>query len=228
MLVEPVVDETRLALDRALARALADRIAAGAPLTSDADVIALRRLLAETGDARQAAILRAVWGRVAARTGPPLMVCGAAAQMLAADRHGLPFRTVADSDTALAEVVSGGAALIELAAVRPWWGKLLARPDLQVIGALPDNRDGLPRALMVAHEETGPTGADRTFWVTDSGLPDARIVGALTLAGLAASPLVAAGGLKLFMLAGYVQPEDGRLTAAPGALKGVIGAAPIF
>ena len=35
-------------------------------------------------------------------------------------------------------------------------------------------------------------------------------------------------GLKLFMLAGYVQSEDGRLIDAPGSLKGVIGAAPVF
>ena len=40
--------------------------------------------------------------------------------------------------------------------------------------------------------------------------------------------LIAAGGLKLFMLAGYVQAEDGRLASAPGSLSGVIGAAPIF
>ncbi len=47
-------------------------------------------------------------------------------------------------------------------------------------------------------------------------------------AGLIADPLAAAGGLKLFALAGYVQAEDGRLTNAPGRLTGVIGAAPIF
>jgi hypothetical protein len=40
--------------------------------------------------------------------------------------------------------------------------------------------------------------------------------------------LIAAGGLKLFMLAGYVQAEDGRLASAPGSLSGVIGAAPQF
>ncbi len=36
--------------------------------------------------------------------------------------------------------------------------------------------------------------------------------------------LADAGGLKLFTLAGFVQREDERLTAAPGELKGVIGA----
>ena len=36
---------------------------------------------------------------------------------------------------------------------------------------------------------------------------------------------LAAGGLKLFTLAGFVQREDERLHQAPGELKGVIGAA---
>src|SRR5205085_1126308 len=35
-----------------------------------------------------------------------------------------------------------------------------------------------------------------------------------------------AGGLKLFKLAGYYQPDDERLKRAPGRLSGVIGAAP--
>jgi hypothetical protein len=81
---------------------------------------------------------------------------------------------------------------------------------------------------MVAAAATAPTGDDRTFWTTDSRLPDADIVERLSGAGLAAEPLAAAGGLKLFMLAGYVQAEDGRLANAPGDLSGVIGAAPLF
>jgi hypothetical protein len=81
---------------------------------------------------------------------------------------------------------------------------------------------------MIQRTEPGPTGDDRTFWATDSQAPDARIVEILGAAGLAASPLIAAGGLKLFMLAGYVQAEDGRLASAPGSLSGVIGAAPQF
>ena len=51
---------------------------------------------------------------------------------------------------------------------------------------------------------------------------------ALGEAGLIADPLAAAGGLKLFVLTGYVQADDGRLKTAPGRLNGVIGAAPIF
>jgi hypothetical protein len=105
---------------------------------------------------------------------------------------------------------------------------LLAEPTLSVVAALSDDRHGLPRALMVQRAQPGPTGDDRTFWATDSKGTDARIVETLGAAGLAASPLIAAGGLKLFMLAGYVQAEDGRLASAPGSLSGVIGAAPQF
>ncbi|MNE47274.1 hypothetical protein D3C80_1416720 [compost metagenome] len=99
---------------------------------------------------------------------------------------------------------------------------------LKVIAALPDDAAGVPRALLVSTEAPGPTGDDRTFWVTDSPLPDARIVGALGEAGLIAAPLTAGGGLKLFTLTGYVQAEDGRLFDAPGQMSGVIGAAPVY
>ena len=81
---------------------------------------------------------------------------------------------------------------------------------------------------MVSGQTPGPTGDDRSFWVTDSGWSDGRIVQALSDVGLAAEPLAASGGLKLFMLTGYVQVDDGRLKSAPGRMSGVIGAAPIF
>ena len=224
MLVEPTLDPGLLALDDALRTALANRLAVTASPDAEADTLALRRLLGGA-DAAQAAVIKAVWGRIAAATGP-LLVHGPAAALLAADRHGLAFQTAAEADTALAAVEGGARALIDLGP-RPWWGKLLARPALRVVAALPDDRHGQPRALMIARESGGPTGDDRTFWVTDSAAPDARIVEALTGCGLAARPLAASAGLKLFMLAGYVQVEDGRLSAAPGALKGVIGAAPV-
>ena len=148
---------------------------------------------------------------------------------LAADRFGFAaVRPAGDPEAALSALAPGGCALIDLAAAKPWWGRLLARNDLFVIGALPDDRAGRPRSLMVATDAPGPTGDDRTFWITDSAWPDAQIVEALSAAGLAAEPLAASGGLKLFMLTGYVQAEDGRLTNAPGALSGVIGAAPLF
>lgn len=228
LLEEPKVDTDRLVLDQALIEALTDRLAAGPETSPDASTLALRALLAETYDGHQSAMLRALWGRIEARTGAPLVVAGPAARLLAADRFGLSAQDAADPDAALAQAASGARALIDLATGRPWWGKLLARPGLQVIAALPDDRHSVPSTLMIAAAPSGPTGEDRTFWVTDSGLPDGRIVEALSACGFVARPLASAGGLKLFLLAGYVQAEDGRLSAAPGALKGVIGAAPLF
>lgn len=228
ILEEPKVDTDRLILDQALIEALTARLNAGTEPTPDASVLALRSLLAESYDVHQSAMLRALWGRIEARTGAPLVLAGPTAQLLAADRFGLSARAVADPDAALAQAAKGARALIDLTGPRPWWGKLLARPELQVIAALPDDRNGVPSALMVAAAPTGPTGEDRTFWVTDSGLPDARIVEALAACGFVGRPLASASGLKLFMLAGYVQAEDGRLSAAPGSLSGVIGSAPLF
>ena len=231
LLVEPELDADGLARDRVLAEALnavmAARLDRAAP-TPDAEAVALRAFLAGAGGFRQAAVLRAVWGRLTAASGPAVVACGPAAQSSVADRYGLPLRTVADPDAALADAASGARAVIDLAAAKPWWGRLLARPDLRVIAALPDDALGLPRALMVSREPSGPTGDDRTFWVTDSPLAEAAIIQALAALGLAGHLLFATGGLKLMVLAGYVQPDDGRLSAAPGALKGVIGAAPVY
>ena len=228
LLEEPKIDTDRLVLDQALIEALTDRLAAGSDPSPDASTLALRALLAESYDEHQSAMLRALWGRIEARTGPALIVAGPAARLLAADRFGLSAQAVADPEAALAQAASGVRALIDLATGRPWWGKLLARPELRVIAALPDDRQDVPAALMVAAAAPGPTGEDRTFWVTDSKAPDGRIVEALSSCGFVARPLAAAGGLKLFMLAGYVQAEDGRLSDAPGSLSGVIGSAPLF
>ncbi len=226
-LVEPQADAERLALDRAVAEAVRLRIAAGPRPSPDADAIALRDILTGTSSSASAAI-RAVLGRIDAVTGAPLVVWGPASQTLAADRFGLTARTAAEPEQALAAVRDGARALMDLTPGKAWWGRLLAEPALRVVAALPDDRHGLPRALMVQQVQPGPTGDDRTFWATDSKAPDARIIETLGAAGLAASPLIAAGGLKLFMLAGYVQAEDGRLASAPGSLSGVIGAAPRF
>ena len=226
-LVEPDVDPERLALDRAVAEAVRLRIAAGPRPSPDADILALRDLLKGLSPGA-AAVVRAVLGRIDAATGAPLVVWGSASQTLSADRFGLTARAAVEPELALAAVRDGSRALLDLTPGKAWWGRLLAEPALRIVAALPDDRQGLPRALMVQRTEPGPTGDDRTFWATDSGAPDARIIESLGVAGLAASPLIAAGGLKLFMLAGYVQAEDGRLASAPGTLSGVIGAAPQF
>ncbi|MGV9010682.1 hypothetical protein [Brevundimonas sp.] len=227
MLIEPQTDAALMALDRAVAEAVRDRLDAPPPTSPDAQAIALRQTLAGLSPAQSAAV-RAVLGRIDATQGPPLVVWGPAAQTLAADRFGLSARIASDPEQALAAVRSGSRALLDLTPAKPWWGRLLAEPALRIVGALPDDRHGTPRALMVQQTSPGPTGDDRTFWVTDSAAPDARIVETLSAEGLAATPLVAAGGLKLFTLAGYVQAEDVRLIDAPGTLNGIIGAAPLF
>jgi hypothetical protein len=228
MLIEPELDDETGARDLTLAEALKARLEAGGRSGPDAEALALRALLDHTDSVDQAALLKAVWGRIAADIGPVLFAAGPTAHLLAADRYGLPVRTAADAEAALVEAGRGARALIDLDGPRPWWGRLLARPDLRIVSALPDDRYGRPQAVLVSRETSGPTGEDRTFWITDSRDPDARIAEALAASGFLAQALVSAGGLKLFALAGYVQPEDGRLIDAPGSLKGVIGAAPVF
>ena len=227
MLTEPPEDPARLAQDRALAAAVRARLAGGPRPGPDGDAVALRETLAGLTPAEAAAV-RSVLGRVDAAHGAPLIVWGPASQVLAADRFGLVARVAAKPEAALAAARDGARALMDLTGASAWWGRLLAEPELRVTAALPDHGAGHPRALMIQRALSGPTGDDRTFWVTDSPLPEARIVAALAEAGLAAEPLIAAGGLKLFVLAGYVQAGDGRLSDAPGSLKGVIGAAPVF
>ena len=225
MLREPEIDAGLAARDRAVIEAVRARLAAGGWPSGDAAAIALRPLLTGCGPVEAAAV-KAVMGRLdAARVS--LVASGALAQTLAADRFGLAARPVADAEAAMKAVDGGARAVLDLGD-RPWWGRLLAHPDVKIVAALPDDRLSRPQAFVIAREATGPTGDDRSFWVTDSGWSDARIIEALSLAGLAADALAASGGLKLFMLAGYVQAEDGRLHDAPGSLSGVIGAAPLF
>jgi chorismate mutase len=108
-----------------------------------------------------------------------------------------------------------------------WWGRLLAEPKLKVFAALPCLAAWGPlSALAVAEVEVEPTGDDRTFWVTDATQSSAAIEEALSRDGVAATRLVEAGGLKLFVLSGFYQSDDPRLARAPGRLSGVIGAAP--
>lgn len=227
MLPTPEPDPERQALDRAVAEAVRSRLAAGPHPTPEVEAIALRRALAGLTPA-EAAAARCVLGRLDSASGAALSVWGPASQILASDRFGLTVRMAPTSEAALAAARKGGRALMDLTATSAWWGRLLAEPHLSVVAALPDHGHGLPRALLVQPAQPGPTGDDRTFWATDSGLADARIIARLAESGLAAEPLIAAGGLKLFVLAGYVQADDGRLNGAPGQLSGVIGAAPLF
>ena len=227
MLDEAPEDPKRTACDAALRAALKARLSLGGTGRTDAEALALRDVLRGVGP-DEATVLKAVWGRLSAADGGPLVIWGATAQVLAADRFGLSGQTAAEPDQALDAAGRGARAVLDLTARTPWWGRLLARPELKIVAALPDDATARPRAVVVSRQAPGPTGDDRTFWVTDSARPDAEIVARLGQAGLAAQPLLSGGGLKLFVLAGYVQAEDGRLSGAPGDLTGVIGAAPVF
>jgi chorismate mutase len=138
-----------------------------------------------------------------------------------------PLKLVADAQEALtAAKTPGGVAVLPLGPDSAWWGRLLAEPQLRVFASLPELVAWGPAgALAVAAVEVEPSGADETFWVTDAPGPAGPIETELGQGGLAGSLLAQSGGLKLFSLGGYVQPQDERLARAPGRLKGVIGAA---
>jgi chorismate mutase len=138
------------------------------------------------------------------------------------------LRQVAKPEDAIAEARSlGGVGVCALTADSAWWGRLLAEPKLRVFAALPCLAAWGPlSALAVAEVEVEPTGSDNTFWVTDASQPAKAIEDALGRDGVAATLMVEAGGLKLFLLSGYYQADDPRLARAPGKLSGVIGAAP--
>lgn len=138
------------------------------------------------------------------------------------------LRTVAKPEEALAAAKTlGGVAVMTLAADTPWWGRLLAEPKLKVFAALPCLAAWGPTgSLAVAEVEVEPTGQDITFWVTDAPGSAAAIEEVLSRDGVAGDLIADVGGLKLFALMGYYQPQDERLARAPGRLSGVIGAAP--
>ncbi|KDP92700.1 hypothetical protein ER13_09010, partial [Brevundimonas sp. EAKA] len=161
-------DEDLLGLDQAVAAAVRARVAAGMADRFDASVIVLRGLLADAGPA-EAAALKAVWGRIEVAAGPALTASGGMAQILAADRYGLGVRPLS-ADAALKAVEGGGRALIDLSSDRPWWGRLLARPDLRIGAARPDGRGARPQAGLVSKAVSGPTGGHRSFWVPVRGV----------------------------------------------------------
>jgi len=138
------------------------------------------------------------------------------------------LRQVAKPEDALAAArAPGGVAVAALTPDSAWWGRLLAEPKLKVFTTLPCLAAWGPMtALGVAEVEVEPTGDDRTFWLTDAAETPRAIEEALGRDGVAATFLIEAGGLKLFVLAGFYQADDARLARAPGRLSGVIGAAP--
>ena len=198
----------------------------------------LRRLIAAREAAHPALIVR-LWSELIGDSldtqGPfHLSVWGGKepgrAVELARQRFGgaPPLDLVAKPEDALAQArTPGGVAICALTPDSAWWGRLLAEPEVKVFAALPSLYVWGPMsALAVAAIEVEPTGDDRTFWVTDAPGAAATVEAALSRDGVAADLVAEAGGLKLFMLAGFYQRDDERLARAPGRLSGVIGAAP--
>ena len=199
----------------------------------------LRKLLSHPRGSASASLIVRIWrelmGASLAAQGPfHIEVWGgkdaARTVELARLRFGAapPLRALAKPEDALAAAKTpGGVAVCALTADSAWWGRLLAEPQLKVFAALPCLAAWGPMAaLAVAEVEVEPTGDDRTYWVTDAAQPGPAIEEALSRDGVAATLLAQAGGLKLFVLAGFYQASDPRLARAPGRLSGVIGAAP--
>lgn len=132
-------------------------------------------------------------------------------------------------EAALAALNERRAAVLSVRSGGPWWGRLLARPNLAVVGVLPETCPlSMIEALVVAEARPEPSGLDVTFWATDQAGSAAEILEGLSAAGFGAELAAEAGGLKLFGLAGFVQRDDPRLVDAPGQLKGVVGTAALF
>ncbi|HEX5378713.1 MAG TPA: chorismate mutase [Phenylobacterium sp.] len=199
----------------------------------------LRGLLARPRQAATPSLIVRIWreliGDSLSRQGPfHVSVYGgknpARAVEVARMRFGSAPRLapVAKPEEAIAAAKTpGGVAVLALASDTPWWGRLLAEPKLRVFAALPCLNAWGPLAALAAAEVTvEPTGRDLTYWVTDAPGPAAAIEQTLSRDGVAAELLAEAGGLKLFALMGFYQPQDERLARAPGRLTGVIGAAP--
>jgi chorismate mutase len=228
--------------------ALAREVAAAKAAAGDADRFGLRpvretqvlrKLLSARRTAARPALVVRIWRELMADSlslqGPfHISVWGGRdpgrAMELARMRFGAapPIRQVAKPDDALAAArTRGGVAVAALTPDSAWWARLLAEPKLKVFTTLPCLAAWGPlAALGVAEVEVEPTGDDRTFWVTDAAQGAGVIVEALSRDGVAATLLLEAGGLKLFVLSGFYQADDPRLARAPGRLSGVIGAAP--
>jgi len=199
----------------------------------------LRRLLAVPREAASAQTLVRIWRELIGESlrlqGPyHLAVWGgrdpARTVEMARLRFGSPppLTLVPRPEDAIAAArTPGGVGVAALTPDSAWWGRLLAEPKLKVFAALPCLAAWGPTgALAIGEIEVEPTGDDVTFWVTDAKPSAAAIEDALSRDGVAADLMVEAGGLKLFRLAGFYQPDDPRLARAPGDLTGVIGAAP--
>ena len=213
--------------------------AAGFGLRPAREAQVIRRLLARPRATATPALLVRIWrelmGESLALQGPFRLVAWggrdpARTAELARLRFGAkpPLTVFAKPEDALkAARETGTVAILPLDPGVGWWGRLLAEPSLRAFAVVPClDVWGSPAALAVAAVAVEPSGGDRTLWVTDAAGPVVAVEAGLGDFGLVGDLLAEAGGLKLFALAGFIQPEDPRLAGAPGGLKGVIGAAP--
>ena len=200
----------------------------------------IRALLAQSGSPADAGLIVRIWreliGDSLSKQGPYRLAAWggrnpARVAELARQRFGVaPSLTMVDQPEAALQAAKteGTVAILGLEPNSSWWGRLLAEPALKVFASLPCLTTwGRPSALAVAAVEIEPSGADQTLWVTDAQTPLGELDRVLGALGLAGELLLEAGGLRLFVLAGYLQGDDARLTGAPGYLAGVIGAAPL-
>jgi chorismate mutase len=233
-----LVDE-RSALAREVAQAKAAAGQTGFGLRPARETAVLRKLLAARRTAARPSLVVRLWRELMADSlslqGPfHLAVWGGRdpgrTMELARMRFGAapPLRQVTKPEEALAAArTPGGVAVCALSPDSAWWGRLLAEPKLRVFTTLPCLTAWGPlAALAVSEVAVEPTGDDRTFWVTDAAQSPRAIEEGLSGDGVAATFLLEAGRLKLFVLAGFYQADDARLARAPGRLSGVIGAAP--
>ena len=199
----------------------------------------LRRLLAQPRKAGTASMIVRIWRELMAESlalqGPFNLTCWGGRELartveLARLRFGAapPLAQATSPEEALAAARKlGGVGVLALSEGGAWWGRILAEPKVRVFAALPCLKSWGPMAaLAVADVAIEPSGQDDTFWVTDAAEAADKVVEALARDGVAACLVEAAGGLKLFKLAGFYKPDDSRLKRAPGRLTGVIGAAP--
>ncbi len=235
-----LIDE-RASLAEAVAAAKA---AAGGPpsfgLRPAREAQVLRALLARPRKAATASMIVRIWRELMAESlalqGPfKLTVWGGKAAARTVELARLRFGAAPSLDEASGpeEALAaarrlGGVGVLTLSETVPWWAKLLAEPRLRVFSALPCLKAWGPMAaLAVAEAPIEPSGSDDTYWVSDAPGPAKATIDALAKDGVAACLVQAAGGVKLYKLAGFYQPDDQRLMRAPGRLSGVIGAAPL-
>lgn len=234
--------DARAALGRAIGAVKAKEAAGGAPvslLRPDREALLIRKLLNMPHEAASAGVIVRIWRelisenlRIQGGLHLDLSSADQSREVLVWARERFGFAPSFGYLNGPAEVIAAARdpRHIGVLSLDPrggaWWARLLAEPQVRIIAALPELSAARPHAVAIAAVAPEPTGDDITFFVSDSGEREDRIIETLSQRGFAAEWLCSAQGLKLFGLAGYVQENDQRLAGALGSLSGIIGAAP--